>query len=76
MQIRVQQENLSPYGLGGGTRTSSCDIVIDGTRHPREQRRILLYETLGCILGYCLTHEQIDDVADVIADALDQLEPL
>ena len=77
MDIEVRRNHeLSGHDTGGGTREVRGVIEIDSNLHPREQRHVLIYETLGCCLDYVLPHQQLEDLADTISDALDQLDPI
>jgi len=73
MEIQVQKENLSEHDTGGGYREVVANIRIDETLPPGMQRRVLIYEALGAMLDYVLTHEQLGDISDTLNDALDQL---
>lgn len=73
MEIHVQKENLRHFDTGGGYREVTAYIKIDGTISPRMRRKALIYETLGAMFDYTFTHEQIEDIADTLNDALDQL---
>jgi hypothetical protein len=74
MEIRINRENLSHYDTGGGYRETSADIYIDETSNPRQQRRTVIYETLGALLDPFETNgEFIESLTDALIDALDQL---
>lgn len=74
MEIEVRKEQvLAHYDGGGGAREVSATIYIDLTKPGRMQRQILIYEVLGCCLGYVMPHEEIDELASILVDALDQL---
>jgi len=77
MEIEVKQdEALSQFDTGGGTREIKTIITIDNGLSPRNKRAALIYETLGACLDYVLTHEQVERLKDTLMDALDQLEPI
>jgi len=68
-------DTLRYHDTGGGYRITHGEIYIDSSLPQRMKRKIALYETLGSLLEYCFTHEQIDDISDVLLEVLDQLEP-
>jgi len=72
----VRVTDLSLHDTGGGTRDVKSVITVDDNMPPRMQRKVVLYETIGLALGYVLSHEQVDDLASLLLDVLDQLEPL
>lgn len=77
MEIEVTRvKDLSLHDTGGGTRDVKAVITVDDNMPPRMQRKVVLYETIGLVLGYIMTHEQVDDFANLLLDVLDQLEPI
>lgn len=77
MEIKVERDNtLGHYDTGGGVRDVNCLITINGDLPLRVQRQVAIYETLGTLLGYSLSHRQLEDITDTIMDVLDQLEPI
>ena len=66
-------DSLRYHDTGGGYRITKAEIYIDSSLPQRMKRKIALYESLGSLLEY--THEQIDDISDVLLEVLDQLEP-
>jgi len=77
MEIIVNKDkDLSNYNTGGGTRDLTAVITLDDTLSPRMKRHTLIYETLGIMLGYAIAHEQLEGLADILVEALDQLEPV
>ena len=73
MEITLTKSDISEYDTGGGTREVEAVITIDSKLSPRLQRQVAIYETLGCMLGYALTHEQLETITDTLGDVLDQL---
>lgn len=73
MEINLKTENMT-LATGGGTREVISNIVISNKLDKREQRRVAVHEVLGCALEYIIDHKQLDDLADIVVDALDQLE--
>ena len=77
MEITIKTNpNLSQYDTGGGIREINAVITIDETLSPRLKRQVVIYETLGCLLGFVLEHNQLEDITEVLVDALDQLDTL
>ena len=72
----IRDKSLSPHDTGGGVRVVKATIIIDENLPPRMQRRIAIYETLGCCLGYVLPHDQIENLSDALMDVFDELEPI
>lgn len=77
MEIKVSLNSgcMSGYDTGGAVRDIEATITIDKDLHPRLKRHCAIYETLGCLLGYVLSHEQLEEIAEKLTDILDQLEP-
>ena len=73
MEITVHKEGLSEWDTGGGVRDLTCRITIDSNLSPRIQRQVVIYETLGALMGQTLSHRQLEDLTDHLIDALDQL---
>lgn len=76
MEIEIIKADMAAYDTGGGTRQVKTQIEVCRSLHPRQQRRIVIYETSGSCLGYVIAHEQLEDLTDALMDALDQLEPI
>jgi len=77
MEIEIANSpELNHYDGGGGCREVKAKIEIAEGLSPRMKRKTALYETLGCVMGYIIPHEQIDDISDILLNVLDQLEPL
>jgi hypothetical protein len=74
MEITITTEDLSMVDSGGGHRRLLAEIHIDSNLPRRQQRQALLYETLGALLSYSISHENLLDIAIVLGDALDQWE--
>lgn len=74
MDITIHKESLRGYDTGGGTREVSAFISVESDYPERLQRKVVIYETLGACLDYVLSHEKLEDLADTLVDALDQLE--
>ena len=68
-------EGLRYHDTGGGYRITRGEICIDASLSQRMKRKIALYESLGSLLEFCLSHEQLEEVSDILVDVLDQLEP-
>jgi hypothetical protein len=75
-RISIYLDDVVRYhDCGGGYRTTRGEIYIDSSLPQRMKRKIALYESLGSLLEYSLTHEQIEDISDVLLSVLDQIEP-
>lgn len=61
---------------GGGTREVKAEICIDNRMEPREMRRVVMYEVLGCMLDGIVGHDKLDDLSLGLQDVLDQLDKL
>ncbi len=66
---------LRYHDTGGGYRITKAEIFIDSSLPQRMKRKIALYESLGSLMESSISHEQIDDISDVLVEVLDQLEP-
>ena len=62
------------YITGGGVRESQGQVYIDPSYPVRLQREAVIYETLGLLLDNVLSHEQLEHIAGVVNDSLDQWE--
>lgn len=76
IKLNLVANSFSGYDTGGGIRDVKAEITIDSRLHPRVKRHLAIYEALGCALGFCFSHEQLEDLTDLIIDVLDQLEPI
>lgn len=68
-------DGLRYHDTGGGYRITRAAIYIDSSLPQRMKRKIALYESLGSLLEYALSHEQIEEISDILLEVLDQLEP-
>ena len=67
--------SLKYHDTGGGCRETFASIFVDDSLTKRQQRKVVIYETLGSLLEYAITHEQLEDIADKLMSALDQIDP-
>lgn len=67
--------SLRNHDSGGGYRITKADIYIDSSLSQRMKRKVVLYEALGSLLEYSVTHDQLEDISDVLVTVFDQLEP-
>ncbi|KKL62850.1 hypothetical protein LCGC14_2180960 [marine sediment metagenome] len=73
MEITVIKADLSNAETGGGFREVKAEITLDSSLPYRQQRNTLLYEALGSMLDYVISHEELLDISIALGDALDQL---
>lgn len=73
MEFTVVLEPLTTR-TGGGTREVLSIITIDSNLDAHTQRRVLIYEALGSMLDYILSHDQLDEITYRLEDVLDQME--
>jgi len=57
-----------------GARHIECEISIAENIPPRRQRQAVIYETLASLLGYTIPHQQLEDITEMLGEALDQLD--
>jgi len=77
MEIELNQDSdLGYHDSGGGMRELRARITIDENLKPRQKRYIVIYETLGCLLGFTITRDCREEITTKLVDVLDQLEPL
>jgi len=75
MEITIlKDKDLAQHDTGGGTRDVRVVISVDASLPLRRQRGVVIYETLGCLIGFVISHEYLDEIATILVDALDQLE--
>ena len=74
MNITVNLESIGRYSTGGGYRTVERTITIDDTQERVMQQENVLFETLGAILDYTLSEEQIHEIALLLNYSLLQLQ--
>lgn len=74
MEITVRQDStMRHFDTGGGVREVCMTITVDDKLEFRLKRQVVIYEVLGGLLGYAVTHELLENIAEKINDALDQL---
>lgn len=73
-QITVTKEDLSDHHTGGGIRFVKAEIIIDSSLPPYRREVALIHEVLGVYLGSVVSREDIEEIAESIADGLRQLE--
>lgn len=72
MEITVEKnEILGQYD--DGCREISIKISVADNISPRRQRDAVIYEVLGSLLGYILSHGQLLEITGQLGHALDQL---
>lgn len=71
----ILDPEIKYYDTGGGCRETTSVIHIDESLSQRVKRSVAIYETLGSLLEYTVSHEQLEDITGVLVDVLDQLEP-
>ena len=77
MDIKLQRiSGLSEHDTGGGIREVSAIISIDKKLTKRQKRKVAMYETLGVLLDFSLSHDQIEEITDILMDVFDTLEPI
>jgi len=72
--IEVLQESLPQADTGGGYRRVNASIVVDSSRHIREQKIALIHETLGLYFGVVTDPETLTEIAEHIVDCLEELK--
>lgn len=74
MEIKVIKEDLSQVDCGGAYKEMAVSICVDKTLPLRRQRQALIYEVLSAYLDPIECQQaMMDDIANSIADALDEL---
>ena len=71
--IIVRKEDLSDYDSGGGYREVDARVTVDSSMSKHRQRVALIHEILGVFLGTVIPRENIEEIAEAIADGLRQL---
>ena len=73
-EIKVVKEDASVADSGGAYRRVTAEIYIDDTNDIYVQKRGLVYEVLGVYFGAVVDRDTLDNIADSICDALEDLE--
>lgn len=75
MEVKVIQEDLSKFDLGGGYKEAEVTIHVDNTMPLIRQRHAVAYEILSAYLD---PNEHkgnfLDELAQAIIEGIDQLE--
>ena len=72
VEITVIRADLSNADTGGGYREIVCNVTIDDTQSPWQQRQAVIYEALSALFP-SVSHEYILDACETLGEALDQL---
>lgn len=76
MEVRIIKEDLSQWDCGGGYRVAMAEIYIDSSLSLVMQRKALVFEVLSLYLDPLEKQgDLMDDLAQVITESIDQLEP-
>ena len=73
-RIDVTKVDLSGIDTGGGFREVTVQITIDSSLPQYRQEVSLIHETLGAYLGTFIPRENIEEIAESVADGLRQLK--
>jgi len=77
MEIKINMvPELSPIDSGGGCCTIGVDIEVDPLSHPKTQQKVVVHEVLEATIGYVVPHDNIERIAELIMDGLEQLDIL
>jgi len=75
MEVKVSKEDINRYEdvHGGAYAHQSLHVGVDKDLDIRVQRHLVLHEVIEV---FCMpwTHEKVEELVDLLADALDQLE--
>jgi len=75
MDIRVVKDaGLSEYDTGGGTRDVKTVVSVDTNLPLRRQKEVVIYEVLGSLLGFVISHELLEEITSKVMDGLEQID--
>jgi O-acetyl-ADP-ribose deacetylase (regulator of RNase III) len=75
MNLRVIKEEMSDYLdiHGGECAVTKTEIYVDKNLHPRVQRNLVIH---AVVESFCRSwdHDKVEELTELITEALDQLE--
>jgi len=71
--IKVQREDLAEHDTGGAYRVHHIDIIVDKSLPSRRQERGVVHEVLGAYLGTVVDVGTLQEIAESVCSALEDL---